>query len=135
MIQTHHPDHPLFSCLIQQGYTAFAHTALLERQQVAFPPFTRLALLRAESKEKEEAHTFLQTAKQLAQVLQFSEVTLWGPVPAPIERQGNWYRSQLLLQANVREPLHELLDQWLPCLPSPKKTLRWSLDVDPQDLM
>ncbi len=135
IIQTHYPDHPLLTRLIRQGYTAFAEAALKERQQTEFPPYTRLALLRAEAEDVEKATEFLLMAKTQAQQCCDTEVKLWGPVPAPMEKRAGWYRAHLLLQATQREALHRLLDKWLPMLPASTPKLRWSLDVDPQELL
>jgi len=135
IIQTHYPAHPLLTRLIHHGYAAFAEAALTERQQTEFPPYTRLVLLRAEAMEAKKATEFLWLAKQQAQSLIQGDVTLWGPVAAPMEKRGDWYRAQLLLQAIHREALHRLLAQWLPTLPAVSAKLRWSLDVDPQELL
>lgn len=78
---------------------------------------------------------FLNQAKTQAQTLNGDTVELWGPVPAPMQKRAGWYRAQLLLQAAQRDVLHRLLSQWLPTLPSSTNKVRWSLDVDPQDLL
>ncbi len=132
IIQTYHPEHPLLTKLIQKGYPEFAQAALKERYIAAFPPYTYLALLRAESIDKPPLE-FLEQAKQLAH--QCENVQLWGPVMSPMEKRADWYRAQLLLQALQRKPLHDFINQWLPKLPvSNNKKVRWSLDIDPQDL-
>jgi primosomal protein N' (replication factor Y) (superfamily II helicase) len=136
IIQTYHPDHPLLNCLIREGYLAFAQVALQERQLAQFPPYTRLALLRAEANQVDPPLQFLQAAKEQALQLTTQEIQLWGPVPAPMARRAGWYRAQLLLQATQREVLHQLLSQWLPCLASlAGRKVRWSLDIDPQELL
>ena len=132
IIQTYHPEHPLLDKLIHQGYPAFSQEALKERYKAAFPPYTYLALLRAESTDKPPLE-FLERAKKSAQ--QCENVQLWGPIVSPMEKRADWYRAQLLLQALQRKHLHNFINQWLPTLPaSNKKKVRWSLDIDPQDL-
>ncbi len=134
IIQTNHPDNPLLTRLIRKGYNAFAQAALQERQQTEFPPYAHLALLRAEAKTLELAMEFLNKAKATAKINE--QVQLWGPVTAPMEKRAAWYRTQLLLQAKERKLLHEFLFQWLPTLQAlAGYKVRWSLDVDPQDLL
>ncbi|WP_256365499.1 replication restart helicase PriA [Candidatus Marithrix sp. Canyon 246] len=134
IIQTHHPDNPLLTRLIRKGYNAFAQAALQERQQTEFPPYAHLALLRAEAKTLDLAMEFLNKAKAQAKINE--QVQLWGPVKAPMEKRATWYRSQLLLQAKERKLLHEFLSWWLPTLQKMAGSkVRWSLDVDPQDLL
>ncbi len=134
IVQTHHPDHPLLTLLIQQGYGAFSQAALQERQQAELPPYSHLALMRAEAASLQVAQDFLSAAKDLGKDLGPGEVNFWGPVPAPMEKRANWYRAQLLLQAGQRDSLYRFLTAWLPKLSSATAQLRWSLDVDPQDL-
>jgi primosomal protein N' (replication factor Y) (superfamily II helicase) len=136
-IQTHQPQHPLLNQLIRAGYRAFAAAALEERREAAYPPYGHLALLRAESVQPAAAMQFLEEAAALARAALPKELELWGPVPAPMERRAGRVRAQLLLQSRTRQPLHALLREWAPQLnqlPAARRA-RWSLDVDPQDLM
>ncbi|ALG67626.1 primosomal protein N' [Beggiatoa leptomitoformis] len=135
VIQTYQPEHELLNCLINKGYHAFADIVLAERQQTNYPPYTRLILLRAESKTAKLALDFLRSVKEVARQLNIAEVELWGPAPAPMEKRANYYRAHLLLQAQQRNVLHHLIEQLLPILPSlVKKDVRWTVDVDPLDL-
>ena len=136
LIQTHHPEHPLLRTLLAEGYASFASAALVERRAAALPPYTHMALLRAEASAAELPQRFLAAALALAQQGKHGGVELLGPVPAPMERRAGRYRAQLLLQATARGELHRLLDAWLPqfsALPLARK-VRWSIDVDPMDL-
>jgi len=139
IIQSHLADHPLLLQLCEQGYAAFTQQALQERKDAALPPFSHLALLRAEAAQAKRALDFLEHACGLAETLQTQQsakVELLGPIPAPMERRAGKYRAQLLLKAASRAELHRLLTPWLNALESTpsSKTVRWSLDVDPMDL-
>lgn len=140
IIQTHLADHPLLVQLTEQGYFAFAEQALSERRAAGLPPFSHLALLRAEAHRPGQAEEFLEQACSLAErlldELQLSGIELLGPVPAPMERRAGRYRAQLLLQGNSRAPLHRLMSAWLVQLEQLPggRAVRWSLDVDPIDL-
>ncbi len=137
VIQTHHPDNPMLQLLCQQGYHAYAKAAQSERQLAALPPYAHMALLRAEASQSLPPESFLEQAKQLAQQLGATGIDLYGPMPAVMEKRAGKYRYQLLLQAEKRSDLHRLLKQWTPklqTLPAVRK-VRWSLDVDPVDLI
>ncbi len=136
VIQTHHPDHPLLGLLIEQGYGPFAAAALEERRQAQLPPYSHLALLRAEATAAELPTQFLEEARALAEAGGAAGVMVLGPVPAPMERRAGRYRAQLLLQAEQRAALHRLLERWLPQLEASKagRKVRWSLDVDPGEM-
>ncbi|EPM53474.1 primosome assembly protein PriA, partial [Pseudomonas syringae pv. actinidiae ICMP 19073] len=111
-----------------------------ERRSAGLPPFSHLALLRAEAHKPGQAEAFLDQAcsdaEQLVAQMQLGGIELLGPIPAPMERRAGRYRAQLLVQSSARAPLHKLLGSWLLALeqmPSGRQ-VRWSLDVDPVDL-
>ncbi|TCI04487.1 primosomal protein N' [Corallincola luteus] len=140
VMQTHHPEHILLQDLLQNGYGHFARTALSERKQAQLPPFRHLALFRAESHRSEDAEAFLmQLSALLQQKLIESAIELGavlGPMPAPMERKAGRFRWQLLLESAERKTLHQWLHGILvqaEKLPISRK-IRWSLDIDPQDL-
>ena len=137
VIQTHHPDHPLLLSLIEHGYPAFAESVLEERREAQLPPYTSMALIRAESTRRNAPQDFLMQARQAAEMSAYPHVQLFGPVPAPMERRAGRYRAQLLIQATQRNHLHRLLNDWIPrleALPDARR-VRWSLDVDPMELL
>ncbi len=138
LIQTEYPDHPLLQRLLIEGYDGFAAAALSEREQAHWPPFTRIALLRAEASSTDAALQFLQAARQLAQHFnqRSRKVQILGPAPAPMTRRAGMHRAQLLLHAASAGPLQTLLTALLPqleTLPDTKR-VRWSVDVDPIEL-
>jgi len=135
IVQTYHPQEPLFMRLLRYGYADFAETLLQQRQQGEYPPYTHLALLRAEAQAAQPANNFLKLAKEQAEQFDCQGIKLLGPVPAPMEKRLGWYRIHLLLQSSQRQRLHQLLSQWLPTLPPSTHQLKWSLDIDPQDTL
>jgi len=136
LIQTFHPDHPLFAALQQHDYISFARYELDARRDAQYPPFAHLALLRAESPKAGQALAFLHKAQALAGDLIASEITLTEPVPSPMERRAGRYRAQCLVQSAQRPALHAFLANWLERIDQEPlgKKVRWSLDVDPMDL-
>ncbi len=136
VIQTRHPEHPLLQTLVHSGYESFAGAALAERQAAGLPPFSFQALLRAEASKEGVATRFLDQAANLAADMKQAGVELWGPVPAPMERRAGRYRAHLLVQAPHRAALQQLLGWWLPKVRGLKaaRQVRWSVDVDPQEM-
>ena len=138
LIQSRHPDHPLMELLTREGYDAFCDVALEERRQAQLPPFTHQVLIRAESVRAEDPLRFLEQAAELGRTQPDAEgVEFWGPVPAPMERRAGRTRAHLLIQASQRQTLHRWLSRWIPqlaALPGAKR-VRWSVDVDPMELL
>jgi primosomal protein N' (replication factor Y) len=136
LIQTEYPQHPLLQQLVSGGYDAFAAAALREREAARWPPFARVAVLRAEAPGRDAPLDFLEHARQLALDCAVPGVELLGPATAPMERRAGHYRAQLLLHAPTHAPLQRLLARWVPRIeeaPGARK-VRWALDVDPLEL-
>lgn len=136
LIQTQHPDHPIWEPLLAADYSGFARTTLAERRQLQLPPFGYLALLRAEGPEPEPVESFLGACADLFRKAA-AELQVLGPVPALLERRQGRYRWQLLLQSPSRALLQQALRERMPALDKIRapRHLRWSLDVDPVDLL
>jgi primosomal protein N' (replication factor Y) len=134
LIQSEFPDHPLLTNLLADGYDGFAHAALEERSQAAWPPFSRLAAVRDSAKSAAAALAFLSEARALARGAR--GVRLLGPVPAAMAKRAGRYHAQLLLESHERARLHGFLAEWLPRVEQLKsaRAVRWSLDVDPLEL-
>ncbi len=136
VLQTRHPEHPLLQSLLRDGYAGFAATALDERRAAELPPFSHLALLRADAATEDAPLDFLREARRLAAEHDNTAIMLLGPAPAPMVRRAGRYRAQLLVQCRERLPLQHFLTRWtaaLRTLPRPRG-LHWSLDVDPQEM-
>ena len=136
LIQTRFPNHPLYQAVAQHDYRRFADIALDERRHAHLPPFTFLALLRAESQQSQPLSDFMQAAAGLAQALVTEgEVQVWDPVPPTLARKAGFERRQLMIQANSRRALQQFLSQWLPAVRKVElRTVRWLIDVDPLDV-
>ncbi|NBC47796.1 MAG: primosomal protein N' [Gammaproteobacteria bacterium] len=137
LVQTRHPNHPYLQQLLRKGYGAFAATALAERADAALPPFSFQALVRADSREEQFALEFLDRAREHAVGLAHQGIQVCGPAPASMERRAGRFRAQLLLQSPERAPLHALIRVLLPALRdlSGNRRLRWSIDVDPLEML
>ncbi len=137
IIQTHNPQHPALQMLASQQYSRFADSLLSERKQLQLPPEGYLALFRTESSIAATGENLLKNLRNLLlSHQQDHSVRVLGPIPAPMEKRQGRYRYQLFLQSHQRVSLHRMLDLAVKQLDSLKlpKGLRWTLDVDPQEM-
>lgn len=132
LIQTTFPQHALFDALRAQDYETYANTLLDERSIMQFPPTSYFALLKAEASTYHQVLAFLNEAVALAQKIP-NNVMIYDPLRPQMARLNNMERGQLLLQANNRGALHQLLTQWIPLLRAHQlaNKVRWVLDIDP----
>jgi len=144
LIQTEFPEHPLLNRLISDGYEAFAAGALAERREAHWPPFSRLALLRAEARQIERLDEFLGAAARLGTGKGASlgagghgaGIRILGPATALLARRADHFRAHLLIEADERLVLQRFLSRWLPAVEglAAPTGLRWSIDVDPLEV-
>jgi primosomal protein N' (replication factor Y) (superfamily II helicase) len=136
IIQTHHPHHPLLQQLLQQSYQHFATTLLNERAAASLPPYTFFALFRAEAHRVDYVQNFLQQVKKLLP-MKNNKLQLLGPFSASMPRRAGRHRMQLLVQAEQRPLLQKFLKELMPQIEkiSTKHRVRWSLDVDPLEML
>jgi primosomal protein N' (replication factor Y) len=134
LIQSQFPENPLLKTLLEEGYAGFAASALAEREAAHWPPFARMALLRASDTTPDGAMHFLGRAREL--LAPPGGVVLQPPVPATMARRAGRTHAQMLVESSQRMLLQRFLADWVPRLgelPAPR-SLRWALDVDPLDV-
>jgi len=161
IVQTRFPAHPVFAALARHDYAGFADRLLAERREAGLPPFTFLALLRAEAKTLQAALDFLADAGRVGRAIARGEheacasrepaqgaadgpppgspggmraVRIYDPVPMPMVRIAGRERGQLLVESASRRALHAFVDLWLARLAATKTPARWQLEVDPQEI-
>jgi primosomal protein N' (replication factor Y) (superfamily II helicase) len=134
LIQTEHPQHPLYGALMHHDFTEFAKAMLAERETAGFPPYMYQAMLRAESARLTDALAFLEQARALppCQAPAPRKFQIYDPVPMTLTRRASLERAQLLVESRSRPALQALLSEWIPLIYAlPGRRVRWSVDVDP----
>jgi primosomal protein N' (replication factor Y) (superfamily II helicase) len=142
LIQTRFPGHAVYQAIAAQNYAQFTAIALKEREASHLPPYSFLAMLRAESRDSQMLADFMAGAAKLAGEFNASnrdEVQVWDPVPPTLARKAGFERRQLMVQAKSRKALQQFLSGWLPLVSEHQTThklrnLKWIIDVDPQDV-
>ena len=140
LLQTKHATHETLQALSNESYAQFSQRQLDQRKLASLPPFAHLALLRFDAPDPASATHFAETAAQLS--VQLSKdprlaVDLIGPMPAPMEKRAGRFRVQLQLKSERRGRLQDHLNYLVANLDQVKlpPRLRWSVDVDPQDMI
>jgi primosomal protein N' (replication factor Y) len=135
LLQTHQPEHPLMQALLNGGYDPWSQAALADRDAHGLPPYQSHVLLRAEAGKPEAAQALLHRFKQ--QLGDDERLAVFGPIAAPMALRAGRYRFQLLLESRERRlpsqrlaPLLRAAEHW-----PEARAARWSVDVDPLDMM
>ncbi len=132
LVQTLHPEHPVLQHLGDPK--AFYEEQARERRLLAYPPFTRLVLVRLEAADRRDAwRASGDLAERFRSTTDGHKIQVLGPAPAARPRLVGRWRYQIVLRG--RDPKHFrawLKDQdWA----SPGRGVRLAVDVDPRNLM
>jgi primosomal protein N' (replication factor Y) len=114
LLQTYTPEHPVIQSVVQQDYAAFARQELALRQELHYPPYGGLILLRLSGPDagavQRSADQVIQglpsqfgvqpedQAQSLDSASPVSDYEVLGPAPAAIARVAQRYRWQILLK-------------------------------------
>lgn len=139
IVQTEHPDHPLYQCLLRHDVPGFLTQELRARQQAGFPPFAAQAIVRAEAKQLDTVLDFLKKIRTLVATEAHPEVFLYDPVPMRMVKMAGRERAQLLIESPSRIALQNFLNDWLPRISAGRGMtrgaapggVRWAVEVDP----
>ncbi|MEZ4827508.1 MAG: primosomal protein N' [Bacteroidia bacterium] len=133
IIQSMMPDNIVLTS-VEKPYVHFFEGEISGRQQLAYPPFTRL--IRIEFKHKDRS--FIETeAMRLYHLFKpLFGTNLLGPDYAVVARVRNQYRMQFMIKigkniaaARLRESLHKAIEAYYES--APVKSLRILIDIDP----
>lgn len=136
VLQTHYPDHPAIKAMLSVDYGEQARTMLAARQAAGMPPAGQLVILRTDCSDAAYGDAFLQNVREGALNALPAGAQLIGPLPSPMQRRAGKFRSQVILLAPDRRTAQiatGILVAQAEATP-PRRGLKWSVDVDPQDL-
>ena len=133
LIQTRQPEHPAIAFALKHDVPGFVEQELRDREELRFPPFSRLALVRFDAVEEGQALAECTRLAEIARAAAPSGVEVLGPTPAPLARLRNRYRFRFVLRAADRKPLREAL--LAVARASVHRQVRMAIDVDPVNML
>ncbi len=99
IIQTYSPEHPVIEAVQTHNYLAFIDKELEQRQELDYPPYGHLILLKFTGIDGEKVR---ETASAIADVcldILPDSIEILGPAPANVMRVARRYRWQILLKS------------------------------------
>ena len=135
LVQTFEVSHYAITCAINHDFKKFVEQELAIREELFYPPFAHLALLRFEAEQEKMATSCAQeVADQLRETVRSKglEVLILGPALAPLSRLKGIFRVQLLVKAVNRSVLRQALS---PLRRESQTGVRQILDVDPVSML
>ena len=117
IIQTFNPGHYAITSSREYDYMSFYKKEKELREQLKYPPYSYLACLRLKgSKKHETEYSACKIAEEIKNMIKRwpkrgGDISLLGPVEAPLARLKNKYRWQILIKSKSTELLHYLLER------------------------
>jgi primosomal protein N' (replication factor Y) len=128
ILQTFSPEHYVIRAAALHDYSNFVDKELAYREQLGYPPYTRLVRLEyrhnQQSKAEEEAHRMAGELRALIKKEDRRATELIGPAPCFYTRLGGQYRWQIILRGP--DPASLLVH---------RKLGVWRVEVNPQALL
>ena len=135
LVQTFETDHYAITCAAKHDFEAFIKQELIYREELFYPPFAYLCLLRFESEDEQKAMKWaVEQAEKLRNAARKmdAELLILGPALAPLSRIKGIYRIQLLLKGGTRNEVRKVLGA---ISNRPQSGVRQILDVDPISML
>ena len=128
LVQTHDPDAPVIAALVSGDAPGFYAAETDARREAAMPPFGRLAAIIVSSVDKADAEAVARRIGQAAP--QIEGMAVFGPAPAPLAMLRGRHRQRLLVHAERKLDVQDVIRDWLGALEWSSK-IRVAVDVDP----
>ena len=143
IIQTFNPHHYSIRASQRQSFTLFYEEEMKFREELKYPPFSRLINFKLEGTSKTKTAACADRLGALAQALwkkgsrYQKEVEILGPSTSPWEKMKGKYRYQMLLKGFPRTTLRNFASQLLHQIPQLVKGsgVSFFVEVDPVSLL
>ena len=136
IVQTFSPEHESIQFAARHDYLGFYESAIAQRQELSYPPFSHMANVVFTDELEDEAR---KRSYRLANILRAfldpaSTVQLLGPVACPLSRLRGRYRWHLALRAPTKPELLSLLTTGLALMTASERS-GMTLDIDPLTML
>ena len=129
IVQTYSPAHPAITFAARHDYQGFAHSELLERSDLRYPPACELAYVGIIGSDRAKT---LSQARRYAALLDEAKVAeVLGPAPYPIARLNNEWRFRIALKASDAGPVRDALRERIAPLARTDRFTRFAINIDP----
>jgi primosomal protein N' (replication factor Y) len=134
-VQAFTPFHPAIQFARRHDFTGFYEQEIEFREQLKYPPFSRIALLTLKGRNEEKVKFFADHLKNELdkEMADFKDGIIAGPAPAPLLRAETYYRYQIMLRVQRMSALSRRLARLSESLALPED-VSLNVDIDPVDL-
>jgi primosomal protein N' (replication factor Y) len=134
-VQSFTPFHPAIQYARRHDFIGFYEQEIEFRQQLSYPPLSRMALLVFKGRNEDKVAFFAEHwRKELDQLApQFKGMIIAGPAPAPLARAETYYRYQISLRLRQMSHLSAALAKMMAAQPL-DEDVTLAVDIDPVNM-
>jgi primosomal protein N' (replication factor Y) len=134
-VQTFTPFHPAIQFARRHDFPGFYEQELEFREQLRYPPASRIALLTLKGRNEEKvSFAAAHLRRELETALSADkDLIIAGPAPAPLARAETFYRYHIMLRIQRMSPLSKRLAEITQGVTLPED-VTVSVDIDPVNL-
>ncbi len=136
LVQTYSPQHASLRCAREHDYEAFFDQEVRQRGELGYPPEGHLTSVHLNGPKPDEVARAARDLAREARRLSSDDVSILGPTEAPLQKLKGKTRWLMLLKANERKPLRQLV-LGLKALVAEKDLgkVRVHFDIDPLSML
>jgi primosomal protein N' (replication factor Y) len=134
-VQAFTPFHPAIQFARRHDFAGFFDQELEFREQLRYPPLSRIALLTLRGRNEEKVKFFAEHLKREVDkvVGNIKDLRIAGPAPAPLLRADTYYRYQIMLRAPRMSVLSQQLAQLTQSV-TLDDDIMLAVDIDPVEM-
>ena len=135
IVQSFTPFHSAIQYARQHDFIGFYEEEIETRQQLQYPPVTRMVCVTVRSRSEDKARFVAETlAKGFEKQTATLKVLMGGATPAPLARVQNQYRYQIVMRSAQISPLVEAVGKVMTATKMPNDVSA-TVDVDALSLL
>ncbi|MEC8988405.1 MAG: primosomal protein N', partial [Verrucomicrobiota bacterium] len=134
-VQSFTPFHPAIQYARRHDYIGFYEQEIEFRQELSYPPVSRVALLTLRGRSEDRVRFFADHLRKEMDELarDLGDTVVAGPAPAPLLRAENFYRYQVMMRTLRMSALGRKLSNKQETFQIPDD-IRLVIDIDPMTL-
>ena len=135
LVQTYDPEQPAIVFAASHDVDGFIDRELKDREELGYPPFSRIVLVRVEAVVEADASHATAHLAEAARHVGAPNVDVLGPAAAPLARLRNRFRYRVMLRSKDRKALRTVLAALELARADLPSKVRVAFDVDPMQLL
>ena len=138
IVQTYDPEHHAITFGAKHDVDGFIAHELVDRRELGYPPFSRVALVRTDAVDEKVARAAcaaLAMCASRASEGRETNIDILGPAAAPLARLRGRYRFRVMLRSADRALLRHVIVAVERARAELPHSVRSAIDVDPMQLL